>query len=64
VEELRNAAAFYVHNRFEQTGEVSIGQQRLIAEGLSPSERRRVVDKVAAALILQDYLDSRGEASA
>lgn len=37
-----------------------IAEQSLIESGLSREKRRRVIDQVAAALILQNYIDRRG----
>jgi len=34
-EQLRNAAAYRVHSRFDQSGEVTLGQERIIASGLA-----------------------------
>lgn len=39
-------------------------EQVLIAAGRPRSERKKTVDAMAASLILQDYLDSRGSATA
>ncbi len=36
-----------------------IAEQRLLAAGLKRRERRAEVDRMAAAIILQDYLDGR-----
>lgn len=45
----------YVDERFTST----IAQQALQAQGIKPSRKKHLVDKTAAALILQNYLDSQ-----
>jgi len=43
----------------------SVGAERVLLEAdLSRARRRQVIDKVAAVLILQGYLDSRGRSDA
>jgi putative Holliday junction resolvase len=60
VEELRSA---YPHRRFETWDEryTTVLAQRALLEGdVSRGKRKERVDKVAAALILQNWLDAHG----
>lgn len=59
VEMLRGALDVPIDTYDERLSTVSAG--RLLAEaGVKPAERRRVRDALAAAVILQTYLDARG----
>ncbi len=63
VERLRRSLHLPVATWDERLTSVEAAQ-RLAAAGVRPRERRARVDRVAAALILQEYLDSRRLAAA
>ncbi len=59
VEELEQQFSLPIHLMDERLS--TVGAHRLLSEGdVSSKKRKKVVDKVAAALILQAYMDKRG----
>ncbi|QJC54409.1 Holliday junction resolvase RuvX [Paenibacillus albicereus] len=58
AEELRQAVHLPVHLWDERLTTVS-AQRTLLEADVSRNKRKQVVDKLAAALILQNYLDSK-----
>jgi len=58
VERLRRLLPVPVVTWDERLSSVEAGE-RLAAAGVPPRERRRRLDRAAAAVILQDYLDAR-----
>lgn len=60
VEELREALGVPVETHDERLSTVA-AERALLAQQLDAVQRRKVVDKVAAAVILQSWLDARRE---
>ncbi len=59
VEELEQRFALPIHLMDERLS--TVGAHRLLSEGdVKSKKRKKVVDKIAAALILQAYMDKRG----
>lgn len=58
VEELRSGLGVRVETQDERLSTVA-AERALLAQQLDAKQRRKVVDKVAAAVILQSWLDSQ-----
>jgi putative Holliday junction resolvase len=63
IEELRAAAGTGVAvEEFDERFTTVIAQRSLVEAGVRRDARRKVVDKVAAAVMLQSYLEGRSSA--
>lgn len=59
IEELKTRLGLPVHTQDERLSTVA-AQRALIAADVSRQKRKQVIDKMAAVVILQSFLDARG----
>jgi putative Holliday junction resolvase len=59
IEQLRAAAGDLPIDAYDERFTTVIAQRSLVESGMRRSNRKKVVDKVAAAVMLQSYLESK-----